>query len=796
MKGKYEIWVRRPVLWFLAAYIAGLIIYNYMPAKPVYLMLLMSAVLSAGFFLRKRALFPILLILIMLLGSLRVSLFLQRVNPLGPYNGLEVSLQGEIKGAPQVEKDRVIYVLQTAAVKIGESVYPIKTNVKVSVYPNTYGPNSGVRAVYGTGDFIQVNGTIKEPDGPRNPKGFDYKSYLARRSIFSIMSVKEQNVIFIRSGSKLSPERILASVRDRASSVLEQAVGGSEGNFLKAVILGQRWLIEPETEDDFTRTGLAHILAVSGLHVGYLVMLLSLIQSMLKLRKGAAMLLQAAVLLFYCFLTGASPSATRAVVMALIYLAGKALGRKSDIINNAGTAAFLILLFRPMDIFELSFQLSFLAVCSIGLFAEPIQNVLRFMPKKVASLIAAGLSAQLGTLPLTIYYFNLISPVSILANLVVLPVLGIVTAGGFLLIPLGMALPVTAVYAAIPIRLLSSLILLVTEFAADLPNAYIRVASPSVFTLVIAFLLIWMISRERPGFIRRPSIACIALIVLFLAVQLVADLTAPRELKLVFLDVGQGDCCFIQTPDRKNILIDGGGQAGVDTGEKVLLPFLLKNGISALDLVIMSHGHDDHISGLQPVLKQLRTKAFMEYPPLEKTPAYQELIHTVREKGIRVISAARGQTYRVGNETWLHVLYPDDSSAHALYQGNENNLSLVLLLECGDASVLFTGDIEKGVEYYLTGRMKRTASVLKVPHHGSSTSSTEAFLDAVSPQAAIIQSGINLFGHPHPQTLDRLKERNIEVYRNDLQGAVTLKFRDGKWYIQTMMNNTNLDNDN
>jgi len=394
----------------------------------------------------------------------------------------------------------------------------------------------------------------------------------------------------------------------------------------------------------------------------------------------------------------------------------------------------------------------------------------------------------MGTLPLTAYYFNIISPVSVLANLAVLPVLGIVTAGGFIIVIIGLILPVAASYAAVPIRLLCSLILIITDFAAGLPNAYLRVVSPSMFTMTVAYLLIWMISRERPGYIRKPLFVCTLLIMVYIIIQLFVNLTAPQELRLVFLDVGQGDCCFIQTPDRKNILIDGGGQTGVDIGEKVLLPFLLKNGINSLDLVVMSHGHDDHIGGLQSVVEQIRTEAFMEYPPMEETPVYKELINAVKKKGIRVISASEGQSYIIGSKTVLHVLYPDESSAGGLYQENENNLSLVLFLECDEASVLFTGDIEKGVEYYLAGRMRKAASILKVAHHGSSTSSTEAFLDAVSPQAAVIQSGTgNMFGHPHPQTLDRLGERNIEVYRNDRQGAVMLTYRGDKWIIETML---------
>ncbi|HHU48332.1 MAG TPA: DNA internalization-related competence protein ComEC/Rec2 [Clostridiales bacterium] len=787
MKKKWDIWVKRPVLWFLAVYAAGIVFSICFPVKPIYLLPVMTAIAAAGVLFRKKALFHILLALILLFGCLRGAVFKERSNPLAPFSGMEISLQGVVTGAPQIEEDRAIYVIQSTAVKVDDLIYPIRTRIKVSVYPDAFGKETKIHNTYKTGDLLQVTGTVKEPSGPRNPKGFDYGSYLKRRGIYNIVSAKERNTALIGKGSSLSLDRILAMFRDGSSEVLEQAVGGREGNFLKAVLLGQRWLIEPESEDAFTRTGLAHILAISGLHIGYLVVLLSIIQSVLRLRKGTALLFQAVILIFYCLMTGASPSVVRAVIMSLIYLTGKALGRKSDLINSIATAAFLILLIRPMDIQEISFQLSFISVCSIALLHQPIQKAFKFLPKKISSLIAAGLSAQLGTLPLTAYYFNLVSPVSVLANILVLPVLGVVTAGGFLLILSGMVFLPAAAIAAIPIRFLCRLIFMVTDFAMGLPFSFFRVVSPSVFAIIIAYLLLWIISRERPAFIRHPSLVCMMLIAVFLAGKLLSGLTAPRELKIVFLDVGQGDCCFIQTPDGKNILLDGGGQAGTEVGEDILLPFLLKNGIASLDLVVMSHGHDDHISGLLCVLDQLKTAAFMEYPPGEASPVYLELKKIVSEKGIQVFMADKGQSYCIGKETWLHVLYPEEKIASTLYQGNENNLSLVLLLECGDASVLFTGDIEKGVEYFLSKRMEKQACILKVPHHGSNSSSTEAFLDAVSPEAAVIQSGINFFGHPSPQTLERLEQRNIVVYRNDLHGAVMLNYRDGKWIIRTMI---------
>ena len=364
------------------------------------------------------------------------------------FKDVEVSMQGTVKGPPQLKENRAIYVLETNAVKAGMK-FIRSGKSKVSVYPDTFGEESIVETVYRTGDFLQVTGTLQEPTGPRNPKGFDYRGYLARRHIYSIISIKEKDVQLLNREESFSLDKTLAAFRERASQILDYAVGGKEGSFLKAVLLGQRWLIEPDAADDFTRTGLAHILAISGLHVGYLVMLLNMIRSLFRIKRRIALPFQAVFLILYCLMTGASPSVTRAVIMALLYLAGGAFGRKSDIINSAGTAAFLILLIRPMDILEISFQLSFLAVCSIGLFSEPMQKAMRLLPKTVC---AAGCFSFCPVWHSAAYNLSFQPHFS---GICFSKSSGDSDSGScnsrrLLLIPLGMALPVPARFAAIP----------------------------------------------------------------------------------------------------------------------------------------------------------------------------------------------------------------------------------------------------------------------------------------------------------------------------------------------------------
>lgn len=807
MTGNREIWVRRPVLWILFAYITGLILSTYTRINPLLLWIGMIVLMSGVLIYRKKALLVLLLSLVLLFGWFRGTLFYSEKSLLHPFIDQQVTIQGNIIGTPQQEIEKTYYILRVNALLIDDVVYKTNDMVRVTQYQQL---EDEVVPTFHSGDILQISGVLKAPTGPKNPKGFDYKAYLARRNIHSMMTAANWNVSLIKEGNPFTPGNILAWLGDKASSALDASIGEKEGALLKAMLLGQRWLIEPDIETDFSQVGLAHILSISGMHVGYIVLLLMKISSLLRLQRWTTLIFQTVILIFYCLLVGAAPSVIRATIMAIIYFIGKAQGRRTDTINSAGVAALMILLIHPMDFLDVGFQLSFITVCSIALCYPAIHQRLSFIPSKLSSLMAVTLAAQIGTLPLTAYYFNMVSPSAVLINLIILPILGLVVMGGFILIPIGIALPGISSLTGMPIKWLCSMMIEVSSFTANVPFAYIRVISPSIIFIIIFFMVIWLLSRERPGFIKRPYKVCGIIIAVFLAGQLLVHLTSPKELSIVFLDVGQGDCTYIQTPDGKHILIDGGGREGANVGKDIVIPFLLKNGIASLDLVVMSHSHEDHISGLIPVMEEIKVKTFMEYPPgyidsLEKTeqsgktdlgqtnpseeenPFYEELKAVVDNKDIDVITASRGQSYRVGNEVWLHILYPDEEVADALSQGNENNYSLVILLEYQDTSVIFTGDIEGGVEQYLSTRTQEQVDILKVPHHGSNTSSSDNFLEAISPKVGVIQVGNNMFGHPNPETLSRMDDHGIQVFRNDTQGAILCNYSDQRWDIRTML---------
>ncbi len=784
MQKGWGIRVRRPFVWLLLPYIAGILVSYFAKVPAVVAWATMAGLLVFGFWiikmrLRNEAFFCVILLFFLFFGWSRGLLSNYAVNPMQAHFNQALLWTGTISGLPQHEADRDIYVLKVKSAKI-----------RLTVYSDTRG--TPPQMVFRPGDTLLLEGQLTEPPGQRNPKAFDYRRYLAGRGIYGLISTSVNEITLVQPGSRWTPMGISYTFRKKAGDILALA-GDKEGNILKAMILGERHLIPPEVRQDLQRSGLSHLLAISGLHVGFLVLLLSKLVVLLRVETRRAFFLQATLLIFYCGAVGFTASVLRAVVMALFYLGGKQLGRRVDLLNSMAGAAWLILLIRPLEVVSIGFLLSFTAVTAIALLQKPIQKALGFLPKTVASVLSVTLAAQIGTMPLVAYAYNIASPIGLLTNPIAATLAGLAVIGGFLFIPIGLMIPWVAGIFMPLLRFPVGGLLMLGDISAVHPWAAFRVVSPSLFTIGIYYMILWILSTERPTFIVRPSYWTGCLIMFYLTTRILLPYFTPQTLQIVFLDVGQGDSIYIKTPDRHHILIDAGGRAlrtdyGWDPGEAIVLPFLLKNGTANLDLVMMSHGHEDHIGGLVSVVDQLRIGAIMEYPPLSENLYYQEIKDAVMRKNIPVLHAVSGQTYRVGADVLLHILFPlpDERLMAALAGDNENNHSIVVLVEYQETAVLLTGDIEARVERYLVDKIPRTVDILKAAHHGSKTSSTPEWLSAVAPKIAVIQVGKNTFGHPSPEVVDRYDADGILLYRNDTNGAVICTYRKGQWDIKTM----------
>ena len=634
------------------------------------------------------------------------------------------------------------------------------------------------------GDNLNVSGTLEHMPGPRNPGEFDYGRYLALNGVQGIVIVRDSAGIRPADGpSSTSIQTIFGRAQKEIYNTLDRFHPPEQASFLKGIVFGYRADISVDIKQSFVDTGTIHILAVSGSNVLVVALIMYSLASLLRLPRRWITAVTILGLLFYMVITGLSPSVIRATIMAAAILIGTLFERKTDVYNSLAAAALVMLLWDPLYLLDVGFQLSFAAVLSIVYFYPKLETLIHKIPERfeeikgvdyVLKLFAVSLAAQLGTLPFTAYYFGRISLVGILANLVVVPISGINVLLGFTTLAFSyVSTWVAQTYAALNGALVSFLLGFVSA-AAKAPLAYVQMETVSASAPVFYYLCIGAVFNIRN---RRVLGRIVIALLVVLNVVLYAVLIKPRQptLTLTAIDVGQGDALLLEFPSGKHVLFDAGPRTFTyDAGERIVAPFLRRKGVGTLDALVVSHAHSDHIGGARYLLENFRVARLIEPNASGSSALYREMSEEARRRGVAVQQMSAGDTLAFDPAARVYVLHPHagvDSSR------NLNNTSLVLKVLYGRTSLLLPGDAETDVEERILRRYGPLlpSSVLKAGHHGSSTSSSEQFLHEVRPALVLVSVGRNnKFGHPSPQVLERYRRMGIQIERTDLVGALVL----------------------
>ncbi|MBI3580414.1 MAG: DNA internalization-related competence protein ComEC/Rec2 [Ignavibacteriales bacterium] len=570
--------------------------------------------------------------------------------------------------------------------------------------------------------------------------------------------------------------------------MLERYSSRQQANFLKAVLLGNRGDIAPELKQSFIDTGTIHILAVSGFNVGIITLICFSVFSLFRLPKAVIVVATIGVVVGHMYLTGATSSVVRATIMASVLLIGTLIERRTDIYNSLAVAALIILIWDPKQIFDVGFQLSFTAVFSIVYFYPLLVQLIKKFPEQYAKikwidyalkLLAVSLAAQLGTIPFTAYYFGRISIISLIANLGVVPLVGFNTILGFMTIIASFISPWVAGCYAVLNDMLVTILLWCVSTTSKAPLAYIETANLTAsFPFFYYIGVVGMFHIDKPRFVK----TAVVLLLVVLNVATFNKVFGYREPALVFttLDVGQGDALLLELPNGKNILIDAGAKSDTyDAGEKIVIPFLKRKGITALDAVLITHAHSDHLGGVISLLKHIPVNRIIEAQVSIEGEQYKQIKDAAQELHVPVQEITAGAALNFDPNVRLYVLHPRspaDSTVHL------NNASIVLKVVYGGTSFLLAGDAESESERKMIERYASLLSsdVLKVGHHGSITSSSERFIDKVKPAFAAISVGrYNKFRHPSRIVIENLKAHHVKVQRTDHAGAIIMR-SDGK----------------
>ena len=777
------------LLWISLAWVLGIFLGLRLdvPLSALGMFLLVAALLFVLARVRRWRALAAILVLVAVLGGLRVQGLsgsdadpsLRDYFTAGP-----VQVRGTVVSDPQPAGSSVRLRLSAETVEADSGPEDVHGDLLVTLRESPDLVRQREKPFFRYGDVLLLDGRL---EGPPSFEDFDYAAYLSRQGITAVMSFPDARLL--DSGQGNPGYQRLYRLRQRLAEALGQGVPEPQASVTQALLLGLRKNLPEDLTESFNNTGTTHLLAISGLHVGILLgIAIVASETVLGRRRRLYLILPLVMVWFYALITGMSPSVTRAAVMATVYLFGRYMGRPGSIMPALGLAAAVMVGLDPDILWDVSFQLSFVAVTGIAVLGQPVRDWLRnaldrlpvdsraLPPLFVASdLLAVTVAATVATYPLIAFYFHRVSLVGVPATLVTLPVLPLVLSLGALTAfvgtlsaaaaqPLGWVAWAFAAYLTGAIR-----------FFSDIPSASIEVGrlGPFFVWIYYATLLLavsafhlrgsaWFAAEIVPKLKaalangRVPAKVLVPLLAAAALVWVAVLWTPDGRLRVVFLDVGQGDSIFISAPGGQQILIDGGPDplgAVNALGER--MPFWDRS----LDLVVLTHPHQDHVNGLREVLRRYRVDRILERRVEYDSPAYAAWRHLVEEEGASIVQAQQGQIIAFEGGLSLRVLWPTERLLEHT-SSDANNGSVVLHLSHGEVSFLLTGDIHGEAERVLLQQdVNLDSTVLKVAHQGSKTSSTPTFIEEVSPAAAVILVGRdNRFGHPHVEAVDTLLE--------------------------------------
>lgn len=709
-------------------------------------------------------------------------------HPLAAAVDQVVTLTGVVAYPPLRRGERLRLIVQAERLSAGAGT-GVRAGGRVLVYARGMG-----RVRYA--DRIRVRGLLRRPSLPGNPGEFSPRTHLAAQGIHAVLYAGRGTDLHVVGRGRANPVLAAAyGLRHRMAAFFAAALPGQRGALLDSLLLGDDGAIPPPLRDAFARAGLLHVLVVSGAQVGLVAAGALWAGRALRMPPVVLYTMAATVVVFFAVMTGWVPSVARAALMSLVGLAAAASGRLRDPVAALATAALLLLVASPLLLVDVGFQLSFTATWALLYMAPAVQARLTPLPRALRSLVAMTVGAQTAVMPLLAYHFMQVSVTGYLANLAVVPLVALLVPAGFLVAAAGVLLPPLASVAAVLLGPLLDAVAGLARMFAGMPLAAISVPSLSLPDLVIAAAILvaaveWLRGRLRP---RAPHLAAagLALVALLLWAQLAAAL-APGRLTLTMLDVGQGDALLIRGPSGRTLLVDGGGEVeghptGYDVGARRVVPALRRQGVRRVDVVMLSHPHEDHVGGLVAVLQNFSVGLVLDVGLPHPAPSYVRFLRLVELHRVPYRLARRGMRLDLGDGVILSILHPQEPLLRGT-SSDANLNSIVARMTYGSVALLLAGDAEAATEAQLLDLGDDMQSlILKVGHHGSRTGTTPAFLDAVRPAAALISVGeMNPFGHPHAEVIRRLEDAGTAVYRTDRHGAVTVTTDGARVSIHTV----------
>ena len=712
-------------------------------------------------------------------------------------------IEGKVAKVLPVRHGRTRFILRATQLRGDNRAFAVMGHIRVTV--------SGERPDIAPGTRLTFQSRIRSFRNFKNPGGFDYRRHMAFQQVFGSAFVVTDRLRIV-TGNATAGESLIAKYRGRARAVIEQLPDTHSQAIMKALLIGDRQAISPGLRQMFNRCGVGHLLAISGLHIGIVGGLvfwvfhwgLNWFTPILERgwgRRGAT-LMSVGPILFYAILSGLSPATQRALIMVLAFMATYFVHKDGDTLNFLALAALLMLIVNPPALFSISFQLSFAAVFWIIL-GLSVNGVVRPFPSnwrerlknRIKIFVRVTFWATVGTLPLVMRYFQEVSLIGLIANCLLVPLMGL------FVLPVGLLslfiLPVNGELASFGIQMAGwglSKALQVLQMLAAFDGAAIETFVPTSLEIACYYGLLGLIAMRRVVKPARWMVVCVLAVLVTDGLYWGYERFWHPDLRVTVIDVGQGSAALVEFPGGKTMLIDGGGYTNnrfFDVGERILAPFLRYRKIMQIDTLVLSHPSSDHMNGLVYILAHFQPKKLLWTGDRAITESFRLFFQEVVRSGVVVSAFVHTKRQMYSGNVKIDLLHPPADSIRNNHNpsGEEhNNHSIVLKLTMGSCSILFPGDVETRAEVELVGccRTELPSRVLVAPHHGSRTSSSMDFIAAVNPEIVIISAGWqNRFGFPHAGVIEQYKSLAAKIYRTDYNGAIRLRTDGRQWLVET-----------
>ena len=760
--------MKRPFVYFAIPTLLGVVFYYFIEIN-IFAILTLLILFAIVNLIRLKLNLTIkieLLILFFLLGML-ITALKSNSSQLAGYVDKPVELKGIVKDIKSISGEEGKYVILVHNINYEGIDKKISEKIILKVI--------GEKQL-SLGNQVEFNAILKEPSPNTNPKLFNYRLSLLTENIYVVATIKDYSITTIEKVKLNIPFRLKGNFINMVETSFDNNLTQHNSSLMKAIVLGSYSYLDEEDINKFRDLGLAHILAVSGLHIGILAGFLVSLMAYIGVNRKINIGFTIAIIWFYAYIIGNPQSVFRANIMFSLLLISELWKKPYDSINALFFALFLMMIINPFCILSIGFQLSFIATFFIIYLSPKFSEIFYPYSSSIIKSLSGILAVQFGLFPIQSYYFNKIPLIAVVTNLILIPLFSIC-------IILGMVLLIFSSISSIiakSIGLIIDFLLNIQSYGIELFNYFpyltLRLSSPSIMEILVyyifIFILFGVLNIKR---LNKRVTKAIIFYLLFLIIINSFSIGFNQKLDINFIDVGQGDSILLNTKEGYYLIDTGGNIFGnFDIGKNILIPYLEKMGIFKIRGVFITHYDADHCRALPYLMDHIEVEKIYIGYEREDNELYEKIKEKALSKDVPISILKKGDELKLDINTNVIVAGPDEELLKNP-KHNENDLSLVLLLNYYDKNILFTGDIEKAGEASLIESLSTDIDFLKVPHHGSNTSSSVVFLENTKPKVGFISVGRNNgFGHPHMEVIKRYEDNNIELYRTDQLGLIKL----------------------